>query len=61
MSTTNNNNNNLIDGLGSFFNGNSTLRIDVGISTESMIKLAVVAVVTTLVCMCIDSKKPEIR
>ena len=53
MSTTNNNNNNLIDGLGSFFNGNSTLRIDVGISTESMIKLAVVAVVTTLVCVLI--------
>ena len=40
-------------GLGSFFNGNSTLRIDVGISTESMIKLAVVAVVTTLVCVLI--------
>lgn len=53
MSTTNNNNNNLIDGLGSFFNGNSTLRIDVGISTESMIKLAVVAVVTTLICVLI--------
>lgn len=53
MSTTNNNSNNLIDGLGSFFNGNSTLRIDVGIATESMIKLAVVAVVTTLVCVLI--------
>lgn len=43
----------LIDGLGSFFSGESTLKAEVGISGESMVKLAVVAVVTTVICVLI--------
>lgn len=43
----------LIDGLGSFFAGESTLKAEVGISSESMVKLAVVAVVTTVICIVI--------
>lgn len=42
-----------MDGLGSFFAGESTLKAEVGISIESMIKLAVVAVVTTVICILI--------
>lgn len=46
-------NNSLIGGLGSFFNGESTLKIAVGLDAESMFKLAIVAIVTTLICMTI--------
>lgn len=42
-----------MDGLGSFFAGESTLKAEVGISSESMVKLAVVAVVTTVICVLI--------
>lgn len=43
----------LVDGLGDFFAGESTLKAEVGISSESMVKLAVIAVVTTVVCVFI--------
>lgn len=42
-----------MDGLGDFLAGESTLKAEVGISSESMVKLAVIAVVTTVVCVFI--------
>ena len=33
----------LTDGLGDFFAGESTLKIDVGISSDSMVKLAIMS------------------
>ena len=45
--------NSLIGGLGDFFAGESTLKIAVGLDAESMFKLAIVAIITTLICMMI--------
>lgn len=42
-----------MDGLGDFLAGESTLKAEVGINTESMVKLAVVAIVATTVCVFI--------
>lgn len=43
----------LLDALSEFFSGNATLKVDVGISPESAIKIAVIAIVTTIVCVMI--------
>lgn len=45
--------NSLIGGLGDFFSGESTMKVAVGLDAESMFKLAIVAIITTLICMMI--------
>lgn len=52
-SNENGKSNSLVGGLADFFNGQSTLKIAVGIDAESMFKLAIVAIITTLICMMI--------
>lgn len=54
MTQNNETKNSLIGGLGDFFSGESTLKIAVGLDAESMFKLAIVAIVTTLICMMIQ-------
>ena len=46
-------NDTIIDALRSFFAGENELNVNVGINVDSMIKLGVVAIVTTLVCVAI--------
>jgi len=53
MATENKYSGTLIDALSEFFSGNATLKVDVGISPDSAIKIAVIAIVTTIVCVLI--------
>ncbi|MGM9819564.1 MAG: hypothetical protein ACI3Z9_02010 [Candidatus Onthomorpha sp.] len=46
-------NDTIIDALRGFFAGENELNVNVGINVDSMIKLGVVAIVTTLVCVAI--------
>ena len=43
----------LIDALKGFFAGENELNINVGVNVDSLIKLGVVAIVTTLICVAI--------
>lgn len=43
----------LTDGLGEFFAGESTLKIDIGISSDSMVKLAIIVVVAIIASVVI--------
>lgn len=54
MTSSNNQQNiSLIDALTAFFNGDAVLKVDIGLSAESAVKFAVVAIVTTVVCVLI--------
>lgn len=54
MASSNNQQNiSLIDALTAFFNGDAVLKVDIGLSAESAVKFAVVAIVTTVVCVLI--------
>ena len=46
-------NDTIIDALRGFFAVENELNVNVGINVDSMIKLGVVAIVTTLVCVAI--------
>lgn len=51
--TTTTDNATLIDALKGFFAGDNELNINVGVNVDSLIKLGVVAIVTTLICVAI--------
>lgn len=50
---TDNYNGTLIDALRDFFAGQATLKVDIGLSAESAVKFAGVAIITTLICVLI--------
>ena len=50
---TNNQDRTLVDAIEGYIAGDNAIRVDIGLSAESAIKLGIIAIVTTLVCLLI--------